>query len=84
MPSDDAQTLVKQGRKLNSEGKQDEALALYQQVLAQSPNSYEAHLESGIALDLKGDYASARQHNQKAIEVAPADQKNRAMRTMAI
>ena len=29
-PSDDAQALVKQGQKLNSEGKQDEALKLYQ------------------------------------------------------
>ena len=49
-----------------------------------SPNSYEAHLESGVALDLKGDYAFAREHLKKAIEVAPADQKNRALRVMAI
>jgi tetratricopeptide (TPR) repeat protein len=52
-------------------------------VLDTSPNSYEAHLESGIALDLKGEYASAREHLKKAIEVAPADQKNRALRVMA-
>jgi tetratricopeptide (TPR) repeat protein len=83
-PSDDAQSLVKQGRKLNSEGKQDEALKLYQQVLTQSPNSYEAHLESGIALDLKGDYAPAREHLKKAIEVALPEQKNRAVRVMAV
>jgi tetratricopeptide (TPR) repeat protein len=83
-PSNDAESLLKQGRKLNSEGKQDEALKLYEQVLAMSPNSYEAHLESGIALDLKGEYSSAREQLKKAIEVAPADQKNRAMRTMAI
>src|ERR1700675_2101199 len=82
-PSDDAQALVKQGQKLNSEGKQDEALTLYQQALERSPNSYEAHLESGVALDLKGDYAAAREHLNKAIDVAPADQKNRALRVMA-
>jgi tetratricopeptide (TPR) repeat protein len=82
-PSDDAQALVKQGQKLNSEGKQDEALKLYKQALEKSPNSYEAHLESGIALDLKGDYAAAREHLTKAIDVAPADQKNRALRVMA-
>ena len=81
--SDDPQALVKQGQKLNSEGKQDEALKLYKQALAKSPNSYEAHLESGVALDLKGDYAAAREHLKKAIEVAPADQKNRALRVMA-
>ena len=82
-PSDAAQALVKQGQKLNSEGKQDEALKLYKQALEQSPNSYDAHLESGVALDLKGDYAAAREHLKKAIEVAPADQKNRALRVMA-
>ncbi len=83
-PSDDAQALVKQGQKLNSEGKQDEALKLYNQALQMSPNSYEAHQESGVALDLKGDYAAARVHLKEAIEVAPADQKNRALRVMAI
>jgi tetratricopeptide (TPR) repeat protein len=83
-PSDETQALVKQGQKLNSEGKQDEALKLYQQVLEKSPNSYQAHLESGIALDLKGNYAAAREHLKKAIEVAPPDQKNRAMRVMAV
>ena len=82
--SDDAQALVKQGQKLNSEGKQDEALKLYNQALQASPNSYEAHLESGVALDLKGDYATAREHLTEAIRLAPADQKNRALRVMAI
>jgi tetratricopeptide (TPR) repeat protein len=83
-PSAEAQALVKQGQKLNSEGKQDEALKLYRKALDTSPNMYEAHLESGVALDLKGDYAAAREHLKKAIEVAPADQKNRALRVMAI
>jgi tetratricopeptide (TPR) repeat protein len=82
-PSGDAQALVKQGQKLNSEGKQDDALKLYEQALDQAPDLYEAHLESGIALDLKGDYAAARNHLNKAIQVAPADQKNRALRVMA-
>jgi tetratricopeptide (TPR) repeat protein len=75
--------LVKQGQKLNSEGNQDEALQLYKQALEKSPNSFEAHLESGIALDLKGDYAAARQHLKEAIDVASPDQKNRALRVMA-
>jgi Flp pilus assembly protein TadD len=82
-PSDDAQALVKQGQKLNSEGKQDEALKLYKRALEKSPNSYEAHLESGVALDLKGDYAAAREQLKKAINAAPADQKDRALRAMA-
>jgi tetratricopeptide (TPR) repeat protein len=82
--SDDIQALIEEGQKLNSEGKQDEALKRYQDVLAKSPDSYQAHLESGIALDLKGDYGAAREHLQKAIDVAAPDQKNRAMRVMAV
>jgi tetratricopeptide (TPR) repeat protein len=84
VPSDDPQVLVKQGQKLNGEGKQDEALKLYKQALEKAPNSYEAHLESGVALDLMGDYTPAREHIKKAIDVAPPDQKNRALRMMAI
>jgi tetratricopeptide (TPR) repeat protein len=81
--SDDVQALVKRGQELNNEGKQDEALKLYKQALEKSPNSFEAHLESGIALDLKDDYAAAREHLKKAIDVATPDQKNRALRVMA-
>jgi tetratricopeptide (TPR) repeat protein len=76
--------LVKQGEKLNSEGKQDEALALYNKALEQSPNLYEAHLDAGIALDLKGDYQEARKHFAKAIELAPPDAKPQALRAMAM
>jgi tetratricopeptide (TPR) repeat protein len=82
-PAPTALDLVKQGQKLNSEGKQDEALALYRQALDLWPNLYQAHLESGIALDLKGDYAEARHHLAKAVELAPASAKQQALRTMA-
>lgn len=83
-PAPAALDLVKQGQNLNSEGKQDEALALYRQALVMSPNLYEAHLDSGIALDLKGNYSEARQHLAKAIEFAPAENKQQALRAMAI
>ncbi len=76
--------LVKQGQKLNGEGKQDEALALYRQALEMSPNLYEAQLDSGVALDLKGDYAEAREHFTKAIDLAPAESKQQAQRAMAM
>jgi tetratricopeptide (TPR) repeat protein len=75
--------LVQQGEKLSRAGKQDEALALYSQALDKSPGLYEAHLESGIALDLKGDYARAQEHFTRAIELAPADSKQQALRAMA-
>jgi len=76
--------LVQQGQKLSHEGKQDEALSLYTRALDKNPNLYEAHLAAGVALDLKGDYAAAREHLSKAIEVAPVDSKPQALRAMAV
>ncbi len=74
---------IKQARKLNSEGHQDQALALYQQVLKADPNSYDANLGAGIVLDLDGRYDDARQYLSKAIAVAPPEKKPQAMRNMA-
>src|SRR2546427_5570918 len=76
--------LVKQGEKLNSEGKQDQALALYKKALKADPALYEAHLDSGIALDLKGNYAEAREHFAQALSLAPADSKRQALRATAM
>jgi tetratricopeptide (TPR) repeat protein len=76
--------LVKQGRELNNQGKQDEAIALYQQALKTDPKNFPAHLAMGVALDLKGDYAEARKHIQQAIDVADPEQKPQALRTMAM
>ena len=79
-----ASDLVKAGEKLNSEGDQDKALALYKEALQVSPDSYEAHLATGMALDLKGEYEEARRHIAKAIELSPPESKIQAQRTMAI
>jgi tetratricopeptide (TPR) repeat protein len=75
--------LVQQGQKLSRNGKQDEALALFQQALDKEPNLFEAHLSAGAALDLKGDYSQARKHLQKAIDVATPETKAQAMRSLA-
>ena len=75
--------LVQRGVKLSNDGKQDEAIALYKQALEKTPNFYQAHLETGAALDLKGEYAKAQEHLTKAVEVAPADSKEQALRALA-
>jgi tetratricopeptide (TPR) repeat protein len=75
---------IKQAQQLNSEGKQDEALAILKQMLAAAPKSYEANLNAGMVLDLKGDYTSARKYLMQAIEVASADRKVQSLRTMAV
>jgi tetratricopeptide (TPR) repeat protein len=75
--------LIKQARKLNNEGHQEQALALYNQALQADPNSYQANLGAGALLDLDGRYEEARKHFAKAIEVAPPESKAQAMRGMA-
>lgn len=80
----DAMNLVKQGQKLNNEGKQDEAIALYQQALKTSPSLFDAELAMGVALDLKGDYEQARIHFSKAIVLANPDQQQQALRATAV
>lgn len=75
--------LIKQARKLNNEGHQDQALALYTQVLQADPNSYQANLGAGMVLDLDGRYDEARRYLAKAIEVAPPESKSQAARAMA-
>jgi tetratricopeptide (TPR) repeat protein len=78
-----AADLVQRGEKLSHDGKQDDALALYAQALDKDAGFYQAHLETGIALDLKGEYAKAQEHLAKAVEVAPAELKQQALRTLA-
>jgi tetratricopeptide (TPR) repeat protein len=76
--------LVKQARKLNGEGKQDAALALYRDALERSPDLFDAHLGIGIVLDLQGKYGEARKHLARAIELAPDGSKNQALTAMAV
>ena len=76
--------LVKQGRALVSQGKLDEAVSQYRQAIRLSPQSFDARLALGIALDLQGQYAEARTHLNEAIRRAPAGARNQALNAMAI
>jgi tetratricopeptide (TPR) repeat protein len=80
----DPSAFIKQAQKLNSEGRQDDALAFYRKALELAPNDPEGHLGAGIALDLKGSYGAAREHFEKAIEASPPQKKDQALRAMAI
>ena len=46
-PTSETAELVKQAQQLNSEGKQDDALATYRKALEISPNDVDAHLGMG-------------------------------------
>ena len=79
-----AQDQIQRARKLNAEGKQALALALYEEVLEKTPNSYDANLGAGVVLDLDGQYVKARKYLTKAIAVAPPESKPQALTSMAI
>jgi tetratricopeptide (TPR) repeat protein len=82
--SQDAISLVQEGRKLNAAGKFDEALALFDRALKADPLLFDAHLATGITCDLKGDYARARAALRRAIETAPEGSKWQALGAMAV
>jgi tetratricopeptide (TPR) repeat protein len=81
VPVDD---LVREAGARDLAGKQDEAIALFQQALKQAPDSYAAHYGIGRALDLAGRYDEARAHFAKAIDVAQEGNREQALRMMAI
>ena len=66
-------------------GNPEERLATYQKQLEADPNSAEANLGAGQALDLLGRTAEGRKYIQKAIDAAsdPA-RKAQAQRIMAM
>jgi tetratricopeptide (TPR) repeat protein len=79
-----AQDLVTQARRLDAQGKQDEAIAFYQQALQQNPSSFDAHYGVARALDLTDRYEEARPHFGKAIELADEGLKDQALRMMGV
>ena len=82
-PSDPAE-LVKQARRLNGEGKQDEALAFYRRALETSPDLFDARLGIGTVFDLNSEYGEARKHLARAIELARPEARVQALKAMAI
>jgi len=76
--------LINQARRLDLAGKQDAAIAIYEQALQKAPNSFDAHYGIARALDLAGRYEEARQHFSKAIDLSPEETKDQALRMMGV
>jgi tetratricopeptide (TPR) repeat protein len=84
-PGEDPGDFIKLGQGLLRQGKADDALEMFRHALQLTPDSFPANSAAGVAADLKGDYAAARQYFAKAIEVArPEANKIRALRDMAV
>jgi len=76
--------LIAEARDLDLEGRQDEAIARYEQVLARDPDSYDAHYGIARALDLAGRYEEAREHFQRAIELTDEASRDQTLRMMGL
>jgi len=83
-PQPDATALVQKGRRLVADGDFAAALALYDQALKQQPGLADAHLASGLVLDLMGRYPEARVQLASAIKSAPPELKANTLNAMAI
>jgi len=84
-PADPAADLLRQARQKLTEGKQDEALVIYKQAVESFPKSVQANNQTGVLLDLMGQYGEARKYFGKAIDAAASPQaKGQAQRAMAM
>ncbi|MCL5288097.1 MAG: tetratricopeptide repeat protein [Acidobacteria bacterium] len=76
---------VVKARAMLRDGKLGEALAVYREELAKTPESVQANNAAGVVLDLMGNYAEARKYFARAIEAAATPQAKAAQqRAMAM
>src|SRR4051812_38433512 len=75
-PQAKAADLVKQGRKLLSESKIDDALQMYRKASAFDPQYYDAQAAIGSALDIRGQYDEAQKAFLLAAGLADPNQKS--------
>jgi len=85
LSAQDAAERLKVANRLEfDDGKRSEALAIYREVLAGNPASFEAHLGLGRILVVDAKIAEGRQHLNKALAAASENQRNSALSTLAI
>lgn len=83
LPAGPAGDAVREGRKLASQGKLDDALKEFMKAMSADGKLFEAHLATGTTLDLLVRYGDARKHLAVAIDLATPEQKGSALRNMA-
>ncbi len=79
-----AMSLVKQARGQVQRGQLDSALATFGAAATSAPALSEPHAGIGAVLDLQGNYGEARNHLQRALQLATPAQKDGAWRALAI
>jgi tetratricopeptide (TPR) repeat protein len=79
---DETKQNLAQAQKLLQAGSLPDAVSLLKRTVTAAPQSFEAHLALGRALDLSGDHATARHHLEQAISLAPESGRNQALVAM--
>lgn len=82
--TDETKQRLAQAQKLTESGDLAQAVAALEKAVAAAPQSSEAHLALGRALDLRGDYAAARKHLEQAISLSTDETRNAALVAMAV
>ena len=75
---------VKEARQLIESGDVDKGLELLKTAVAAAPESFDAHLELGRALDLKGDHRAAREHFEQASKLSSEQNRTQALSAIGI
>ena len=83
-PADRTKESLAQAQKLMQTGDVAGAVTLFQSTVKAAPQSPDAHLALGRALDLNGDHKTARRHLEQAISLATDATRNQALSAMGV
>jgi tetratricopeptide (TPR) repeat protein len=83
-PADQTKESLTQAQKLMQTGDVAGAVTLLLATVKAAPQSPDAHLALGRALDLNGDHKTARRHLEQAISLATDSNRNQALSAMGV
>jgi Flp pilus assembly protein TadD len=83
-PADDTKQNISQAQKLMQSGDVAGAVTLLQTTIKTAPQSFDAHLALGRALDLNGDHRVARRHLEQAISLSTDTNRNQALSAIGV
>lgn len=75
---------VSRAERLIQSGSVPQGIALLEEAVKATPQSFDVHLALGRALDLEGRHVQARRQFEQAIALAPEDRRNQALTAMGI
>ena len=78
------EALFAEARAHDAAGRHEEAVAAYDRLLAEDPDSFDGHYWIARALDLAGRYDEAREHFARALELASESQRDQTTRMLGI